>query len=80
LPNHSLYNIINIANGDLYSWGDASSGKLGYDDGSLSVCFPKLVQQIKGKYVDMVSLGYQTTIISTSTYENSIVAQYKNKI
>ncbi len=73
-------NINNLANGELYSWGDASCGKLGYDEGGLSVSSPKLIQQLKGKYVDMVSLGFQITVISTSTFENSIIGQYKNKI
>jgi hypothetical protein len=59
--------MIILANGDLYGWGDSSSGKLTFNENGLSISKPKLVQALKGKLADNLCLGFQMTVISTST-------------
>lgn len=66
------HNIIILSNGEMYSWGDASSGKLGYIEGNLSINAPKLIQCLKGKFCNSLALGQQMTVISTSNAENSL--------
>jgi alpha-tubulin suppressor-like RCC1 family protein len=65
---YSGYNhcLIMLANGELYTWGDSSCGKLAYNEGGLSVDKPKIVQALKGKYADNICLGFQMTVITTS--------------
>lgn len=57
----------------MYTWGDTASGKLTYYEGNFSQNQPKLVQALRGKYANCIGLGSQMTIISTSSFENSIV-------
>ncbi len=54
----------------MFTWGDTSSGKLGYLEGNLIQNIPKIIQRLKGKFSNCVSMGFQMTVISTSTYEN----------
>jgi len=54
----------------MYSWGDTSSGKLGYVEGNLIQNNPRIIRVLKGKYPNYVSLGFQMTVISSSSYEN----------
>lgn len=56
----------------MYSWGDTSSGKLGYIEGNFTQTTPRSIQILKGKYASFVTLGFQMTIIATSAYENSL--------
>ena len=67
------HNLIILNNGEMFSWGDTSSGKLGYLEGNLTQNTPRLIQVLKGKFSNCVSLGFQMTVISTSAYENSLV-------
>lgn len=62
--------------GNLYSWGDTTSGKLGYSEGNLSINIPKEIQTLKGKNVNFIALGELITAISTSTLENSIAGDF----
>jgi alpha-tubulin suppressor-like RCC1 family protein len=69
----SKYNLLNTGNGEMFTWGDTSSGKLGYFEGNLTQTVPRIIQGLKGKYANNVSLGFQMTVISTSSFENSLV-------
>lgn len=62
-----------LGNGEMLTWGDTSSGKLGYFEGNMTQGFPRLIQVLKGKYANQISLGFQMSVISTSSYENSLV-------
>ncbi len=62
----------------MFTWGDTSSGKLTYIEGNLSQVTPRLVQVLKGKFPNHVGLGFQMTVMSTSSFENSLVKQAKN--
>lgn len=68
---------IKIELGDIYTWGDSTSGKLGYAEGNLISKQPRLIQVCKGKYANCIGIGPQMTVISMSSYENSIVCRYK---
>jgi hypothetical protein len=57
----------------MFTWGDTSSGKLTYLESNLTQVTPRLVQVLKGKYANHMCLGFQMTVISTSSYENSLV-------
>ena len=61
-----------IENGDIYGWGDNTSGKLTLKD-SQRVNNTKLLQILKGKSINHIALGFECTIISTSEFERSIV-------
>lgn len=54
----------------MYTWGDTASGKLGYYEGNMIQNNPRIIQILKGKYPNYISLGFQMTVISTSTYDN----------
>jgi hypothetical protein len=43
------------------------SGKLGYVDGILAVRNPKPINILKGKYISLISLGEQMTVVATTT-------------
>jgi hypothetical protein len=43
------------------------SGKLGYIDGILAVRNPKPINILKGKYISLISLGDQMTVVATTT-------------
>jgi hypothetical protein len=62
----------------MLSWGDTSSGKLGYIENNMIQVVPKTIQVLKGKYPNIVALGFQMTVISTSPYENSICHDFLN--
>ena len=47
------------------------SGKLGYLEGNLVVRFPKVVQLVKGRYLNQIGLGEQMTILNVSSKEIS---------
>jgi alpha-tubulin suppressor-like RCC1 family protein len=64
---------IHLDNGDMYSWGDNSYGKLTLMEMTQNINYPRILQILKGKYVNYIALGYFMTIISTSTYDNSII-------
>jgi hypothetical protein len=64
----------------MYSWGDTSSGKLGYTEGNFIQNIPRIIQGFKGKFANHISLGFQMTVISTSSYEESIVSKYPTLI
>ncbi len=72
---YKLYLIIYIIldNGDMYSWGDNSYGKLTLMEMTQNINYPRILQILKGKYVTEIALGYYMTIIGTSSYENSII-------
>lgn len=57
----------------MYTWGDSSSGKLGYLEANLTQYTPKIIPVLKGKFANCICLGFQMTVISTSSYENSLV-------
>ncbi len=42
------------------------SGKLGYIDGILAVRNPKPINILKGKYISLISLGDQMTVVATT--------------
>jgi hypothetical protein len=63
----------------MLSWGDTASGKLAYIEGNMTQITPRLIQVLKGKYANCISLGFQMTVISTSSYENSLVNLSKLK-
>ncbi len=71
------HNLIVLASGEMLTWGDTSSGKLGYYEGNMTQTTPRLIQSLKGKYPNQVALGFGMTVISTSSYENSLVALNK---
>jgi hypothetical protein len=56
----------------MFSWGDTSSGKLGYVEGNFTQTSPRSIQILKGKYASYITMGFQMTVIATSTYENSL--------
>ncbi len=66
------HNLIILSNGEMFTWGDSSSGKLGYFEGNTTQPVPRIIQTLKGKYANQLCLGFQMTIISTSSFESSI--------
>lgn len=56
----------------MFSWGDTSSGKLGFVEGNFTQTQPRSIQILKGKYASYVTLGFQMTVIATSSFENSL--------
>lgn len=60
--------------GSIYSFGDTANGKLGYPDTNLSNFKPRLIQLLKGKYANVISLGSQFSVVSTSSQKNSLLA------
>jgi alpha-tubulin suppressor-like RCC1 family protein len=75
---YSGYNhcMVILANGDMYAWGDSSSGKLTFNEGGLAISKPKQVMTLKGKIPDNVCLGVQMTVISTSISSSSHDSTY----
>ncbi len=67
------HNLIVLSNGELLTWGDTSSGKLGYFEGNMIQPTPRLIQGLKGKYPNQIGMGFGMTVISTSSYENSLI-------
>ena len=61
-----------IENGDLYGWGDNTSGKLTFKDAQ-SINHPRLMQILKGKNISHIALGVECSVISTCDFERSIV-------
>ncbi len=56
---------------EVYTWGDASDGKLGHSVNELSA-EPKLVETLAGSAVTAVGLGKQYSIFVTGSYGHSI--------
>ena len=71
------HNFLVKENGDVYTWGDSTSGKLGYNEEHLSQMAPKIVMSLKQKCVTSVGLGAQMSVVITGEYENSVI--FKNK-
>lgn len=71
------HNLLVRENGDIMTWGDSSSGKLGYNEEHLSQYNPKLVLDLQQKCVTKVGLGAQMTVIATGDVEISVI---KNNI
>ena len=71
------HNFLVKENGDVYTWGDSTSGKLGYNEEHLSQMVPKIVMSLKQKCVISVGLGAQMSVVITGEYENSVL--FKNK-
>ncbi len=65
--------LIFLENGDIYAWGDNTSGKLTLREVSQNVNHPKLLQILKGKNVNCIALGFETSVFATSAFEKSIV-------
>ncbi len=59
--------------GNVFSWGDSANGKLGFPEGNLIVSEPTEIQMLKGKNVNCIGVGELMTVISTSSFANSIV-------
>jgi hypothetical protein len=61
----------------MYTWGDTASGKLCYNESNFTQNVPRIIQILKGKYANCISLGFQMTVVSSSSYENSLLNQLK---
>lgn len=61
--------------GDLYSWGEATEGKLGYSSCDNSQHEPKLIPYFKGYNIGYVKLSRDQSIVITTSRENSILAR-----
>ena len=69
------HNLIIIKNGDkeeILTWGDASMGKLGYNEEHLSQSNPKEILALKEKCVNYVCLGFQMSVIVTGSSQNAL--------
>ena len=55
------------------SWGDASSGKLGYDEEHFTQTTPKVILNLKEKCVNKIGLGFQMSVIATGRYNGSVI-------
>jgi alpha-tubulin suppressor-like RCC1 family protein len=71
--NHSL---ALSSKGEVFSWGDTSSGKLGYVTGVSTQSTPKVIPFLNSKNVSMISCGPMQTAILTSTFQNSLIKNY----
>ena len=69
------HNLIILKNGDkeeILTWGDASMGKLGYNEDHLSQSNPKEILALKEKCVNYVCLGFQMSVIVTGSNKNAL--------
>ena len=69
------HNLIILKNGDkeeILTWGDASMGKLGYNEDHLSQSNPKEILALKEKCVNYVCLGFQMSVIVTGSSQNAL--------
>lgn len=62
--------------GDVYSWGDTSSGKLGYITGLSTQNTPKIIPFLKCKNISHISTGPIQTALVTSHYDESLLGHY----
>lgn len=69
------HNLIVLENGDVMTWGDASGGKLGYNEEHFSQTTPKVIFSLKQKCVNKVCLGFQMSVITTGKYEPPKIEQ-----
>ncbi len=60
-----------VAEGQVYSWGEASVGRLGHSVTELAA-LPKPVSSILGNEITAVGLGSQYSIFVTGPYLHSI--------
>ena len=67
------HNMLVLDNGDVMSWGDASSGKLGYDEEHFTQTTPKVILNLKEKCVNKIGLGFQMSVITTGRYNGSVM-------
>ena len=74
------HNFIVLENGSVLSWGDASMGKLGYDEEQFTQSVPKEIICLNEKCVCYVSLGFQMSVVITGKKKDSIVEKNKNVI
>ncbi len=63
--------------GDVFTWGDTSSGKLGYITGLSTQSIPKVIPYLKCKNISLISTGPIQTALVTSNYDQSLLGHYK---
>lgn len=59
--------------GEVYTWGDTSSGKLGYNSGLSTQNIPKAIKYLNSKNISNIFVGPMTTAIITATYDYSLL-------
>ncbi len=69
---HNLIIINNNNKEEVLTWGDATSGKLGYNEDHLSQSIPKEILALKEKCVNYVCLGFQMSIIVTGSSKKAL--------
>lgn len=60
-----------IDEASVYTWGEASGGKLGHSESSLSA-LPRIVESLSGLEVTAMSLGPEYTVVATGPYSQAI--------
>lgn len=64
------YHCLAVAeNKDIYTWGDASYGKLGYVPEETIINHPLVVNVLKGKSSETIALGQNTTVVVNRSFE-----------
>ena len=66
-------------NRDIYTWGDASYGKLGYSPDENVINHPLVVNLLKGKNATNIALGKNVSVIITYLYEESLFSMTKTQ-
>ena len=66
-------------NRDIYTWGDASYGKLGYSPDDKVINHPLVVNLLKGKNATNIALGKNVSVIITYLYEESLFSMTKTQ-
>ena len=72
------YHCLAIAeNKEIYTWGDASYGKLGYVPEEKIINHPLVVNVLKGKTSETIALGENTTVVVTRILEDLLYSMSK---
>ena len=74
------HNLAILENGNVYTWGNTESGKLGYFEDNISLEIPKEILLMKIRYINHVCLGKRISVIVTGRNEDSIAFKYYKSI
>lgn len=69
--NHSVALSIN---GDIFTWGDSSTGKLGYPVYDSVQYYPKIIPFLKYRYINLIAAGpWQTCVAISNENEKDLL-------
>jgi alpha-tubulin suppressor-like RCC1 family protein len=70
------HNVALSDKGDVYTWGETSSGKLGYNNFDTKQIYPNVIPFLKCKNISVIGAGPMQTCLVTSNFNNSLVHTY----